>query len=529
MFLSKEVLRKAYRGMRKIHPIEVGKSRQERVSALRHFFAAAKLIHLGGSSEVSLEVGSKHRDEFVKYVGDIVSFDGGNLYTKDFGDLTGDKKDYAVRSNFFTTRLEKSRNQTVDYPGRPAPLLLLQEEKASILDDAYQALVENYGLDRITVEFSLWLTRFVDLGMDEANPDLGDLLAKISQVISSMFPSGLVAILLPSKASFESFFKDYTGAFLSETKADLSDLVTPMPAKMAEQEGDSSEDEVLLLDVNDPVLQSVKRSIDLKGELNFLFFGAPGTGKTYYASKIAISLVGGDEKRVKFIQFHPSVSYDDFVEGFVPEVTKGETAVTYRIQEKHFLELSGLARNDPDNIYVLVIDEISRGDPSRIFGELLTYIESSYRSKEFTLIYSRKQFSVPENLILIATANPYDRSVGEMDDAFLRRFCMIEFLADAKLLKEKLNENNVDAATSQKIVHLFEIIEEKMPFGFGHAQFFNLYTEQDMRDLWSSKLSFLLKRSLQFENSKYSEIEQKFHEMFDDPSEEENENGAKDA
>lgn len=431
--------------------------------------------------------------------------------------MTGKKNDFAVGSNFFTTRLEKSRNQSVDYPGRPAPLLLLQGEKASIHDDAFQALVDNYGLNRVTVEFSIWLARFVDLGIDNANPDLSDLLDNISQLISSMFPPDLVNMLIPSKKSFEAFFKDFAEPLLTDEKADLSDLATPASTKMAEQDGDDLKDEIVLLDPNDPTLQSVKRSIDLRGELNFLFFGAPGTGKTYYASRIANSLVEGDEKRVKFIQFHPSVSYDDFVEGFVPEVTQGATAVTYSIQDKHFLEFSNLAKNDPDNVYVLVIDEISRGDPSRIFGELLTYIESSYRNKKFTLIYSRKQFSVPENLILIATANPYDRSVGEMDDAFLRRFCMVEFLADAKLLKEKLDENNVDAATSQKIGHLFEIIEEKMPFGFGHAQFFNLYTEQDMRDLWSSKLSFLLKRSLQFENTKYAEIEQKFHELFDAP------------
>ena len=116
------------------------------------------------------------------------------------------------------------------------------------------------------------------------------------------------------------------------------------------------------------------------------FAGPPGTGRRS-AHDLADFLTDGDESRVLFLQFHPAFGYDDFVEGFRPseaEVTgKGSTkGVTYVLDQRHFLKFADKARKDPMNHYVLVIDELNRGDVARIFGEILTYLEFDYREKK---------------------------------------------------------------------------------------------------------------------------------------------------
>lgn len=279
----------------------------------------------------------------------------------------------------------------------------------------------------------------------------------------------------------------------------------------------------------DPVWQWINYEIFTKGEHNFLFLGAPGTGKSWYAHEIAEQISGGDPDRKTVVQFHPSYSYDDFIEGYVPGLDKTTSSVRYSIQRKHFLDLCDKARGDGGSKYVIVVDELSRGDPSRVFGEILTYIEGSYRNKEFALAYSRDKTYVPDNVILIATANPYDRSVSELDDALLRRFTIREFPPNATLLEKHLLDAGVAAPFVQRLIHVFNLINGRLPNGFGHAHFWNVRNESDFRKLWDARVSFLLKRAFMFETEILEQLRQEVDGIFPleaDQPEQQGETGA---
>jgi hypothetical protein len=262
------------------------------------------------------------------------------------------------------------------------------------------------------------------------------------------------------------------------------------------------------------VWEWINYKIYQKNEKNFLFIGAPGTGKTWYAHAIAKKLASEDESRYAFVQFHPSFSYDDFIEGYAPKLNSLGGSMEYKIEPKHFLQLCERAQGDGGNLYVLVIDELSRGDPSRIFGEMLTYLEGDHRNKEFSLAYSMRKIFIPHNLIVIATANPYDRSVGELDDALIRRFTIREFPPDAEGLALRLIELGLQENLRVRIMQVFSLLNELLPNGFGHAHFWHLQSEADFLDLWKSRILFLIKRSFLFDEAGLSRILREVEDLF---------------
>ena len=158
-------------------------------------------------------------------------------------------------------------------------------------------------------------------------------------------------------------------------------ITLPVSAGTGQGDADATAEKPVALptlDANDDVLQRA-RELMADGFAGVILAGPPGTSKTYYARRLAATLCDGDESRIAFVQFHPSYQYEDFIETYQPTEGGG-----FAPKARVFLEMCDLART-ADALHVLVIDELSRTDAVRVFGEALTYLEESQRGIEFEL------------------------------------------------------------------------------------------------------------------------------------------------
>jgi len=212
----------------------------------------------------------------------------------------------------------------------------------------------------------------------------------------------------------------------------------------------------------------------LKNKKNIILQGAPGVGKTFAAKRLAYSIMGEkDENRIEFVQFHQNYSYEDFMMGYKP-VDDGfelKYGIFYRFCQK--------AANQPDKDYFFIIDEINRGNMSKIFGELLMLIERDYRGTKATLAYNGMTFSVPKNLHIIGMMNTADRSLAMIDYALRRRFSFFDvepgFESEGfAKYQESLNNETLNALVLKVQELNREIILDKSlgkGFCIGHSYF----------------------------------------------------------
>ncbi|MEV6341339.1 AAA family ATPase [Nocardia vinacea] len=169
------------------------------------------------------------------------------------------------------------------------------------------------------------------------------------------------------------------------------------------------------------------RCVDLlRDRPQLIFYGPPGTGKTYIARSLARHIAGPDNAgNVKIVQFHPAYSYEDFFEGFRP-APQGNGQVGFELKPGPMRQLTDSARKHPDQLFVLIIDEINRGNLAKIFGELYFLLE--YRDEAIDLMYSSQgdePFYLPRNVVVIGTMNTADRSIALVDTAMRRRFAFV--------------------------------------------------------------------------------------------------------
>ena len=226
----------------------------------------------------------------------------------------------------------------------------------------------------------------------------------------------------------------------------------------------------------------------LKSKKNIILQGSPGVGKTYAAKRLVYSLIGRkDEDKIKMIQFHQNYSYEDFIMGFRPEEDG-----SFKLRNGIFHSFCSKASKDKENAYYFIIDEINRGNLSKIFGELLMLIESDKRGVEFSVPLTYKQeedFHVPENVHIIGMMNTADRSLAIMDYALRRRFCFIEIEPAFKIKEFEnhlrnsiLHEGDADKII-KKMIGLNKEIEEDSNLGkgfkIGHSYFCNPSREED--------------------------------------------------
>ncbi len=258
--------------------------------------------------------------------------------------------------------------------------------------------------------------------------------------------------------------------------------------------------------------------------LNQILYGPPGTGKTYNTVNYAVAIIEGksldelegenreeikqrfdklkEKGQIEMVTFHQNFTYEDFIEGIRPVLDEEDENIKYKLSEGVFREITERAKknrtgqpNDPK--YVLIIDEINRGNIAKIFGELITLIEPSKRiggddKATATLPYSQDSFGIPDNLYIIGTMNTADRSIALLDTALRRRFEFVEMMPDPKHPRismdiEGVNCQELLAAMNKRIRFLLDREHQ-----IGHTYFMDVNDLESLATTFKNKIIPLL-------------------------------------
>ncbi len=281
---------------------------------------------------------------------------------------------------------------------------------------------------------------------------------------------------------------------------------------------------------NLPIKESVQDK-ERAFPLNQILYGPPGTGKTYHTVIKALEIINnrpftkqettkekyGNELlpefnrlkkqgQIQFLTFHQNYSYEDFMVGIRPDLQNGQ--ISYKLYEDPFKQLADRAKSDPINNYVMIIDEINRGNISKIFGELITLIEADKRAGNkhalsAPLLYQNEEFSVPNNLYIIGTMNTADKSIALVDIALRRRFVFEEMMPHADLLNavEGFDLPEWFSQLNQKITDLIDKDHQ-----IGHSYFIGKSTKEELHHVFYQCILPLLNEYFYGEPEKLSQV-----------------------
>lgn len=355
---------------------------------------------------------------------------------------------------------------------------------------------------------------------DRTFRNIEELFGQVDQLLSKVIPEVDLQIEI-TNASYPSFTAH------RYTKEEFDELISKMAKRLKKY---SSKENQVEIDIKQLSESSGKKKFN--SSLNQILYGPPGTGKTYHTINHALAILKGDESflndenfprdklhdlineykqrnQIRFVTFHPSFTYEDFVEGIKPTLQESDdeqTNISYEIQPGIFKQICDSASAASDlaekKRYVLVIDEINRGNIPSIFGELITLIESDKRAggKEETSVilpYSKDEtpFKVPSNLYIIGTMNTADRSVEALDIALRRRFEFKSYYPDSSKVRQP---DNFEVDLKALLTTINDRIEYLLDrdHTIGHSFFMDLYKsttpEKDLQLIFKNKIIPLL-------------------------------------
>lgn len=285
-------------------------------------------------------------------------------------------------------------------------------------------------------------------------------------------PGQAVMKTLTDITSYTDYVEKLNALFEDESAEDVEEVSKNYPVYTE----DDFLDEVFMTEEEYSKLVGI-----LKAKKNVILQGAPGVGKTFAAKRLAYSVMGvKDIDRVMMVQFHQSYSYEDFIMGFRPSTTG------FELKKGAFYNFCKKAEIDSDNDYFFIIDEINRGNLSKIFGELFMLIENDKRGIELQLLYSDEKFAVPANVYIIGMMNTADRSLAMLDYALRRRFAFFEIKPGFETDGFREYKMSLDNDKFNKLINCVEKLnsviasDESLGEGFciGHSYFCNFEADK---------------------------------------------------
>lgn len=537
-YFSKDAILKAYKQLSKLSSDPTAQGATQRISALRYFVALDNFYAVFRKNCDTKDY--SHKESYTGYVGDVVSLTD-DLYTGNFYfPLSHSQRDYNVGSNFYSVNVvamsKQNPTMVYDFPRRGKNPLMEVQNGVLIRKQDYYPNLSHYLNNNVDMKaaFVIWLLRGAYISNNNYE---GIKLALINK-----FTKEFVDELMPSD-SLEYTYNDYLD--FSQNKSTLEELdirsivVTSTPVKTGASKSG--------------------KAFDVKNLTPTILYGPPGTGKTFRMQEDYINRFDKDDRFVT--TFHQSFSYEDFVEGLKPLLDGYDSEnITYQIEKGVFRQACERAAliagfnsleesiNDANKqetydkaikdgkIVLLCIDEINRANVSAVFGDLISLIEDSKRigaKNELTvrLPYSKKEFGVPKNLLIIGTMNTADRSIQLLDSALRRRFRFEELLPDYSVLDEK-SASILKAINAKIRCYLGKDSQ------IGHSYFIDMKNDLDIFAAMRDKVLPLLEEYFYGEiekirrvlneteknNSEYFYVEDKaateFHKEFDDEYEE---------